>query len=50
MMGRLEKRYLLIQDILSWNGKRKEEELKKMNIIELEKIRNNLLFTKLSKI
>ncbi len=51
MMGHLEKKYLLIQNILTWgNGKYKEKELCSMNIPQLEKISNNLYCKKLSNI
>ena len=51
MMGRAEKKYLLLQNIIAWgNGKYKERDLYSMTIPELEKIYNYLYFKKLSNI
>ena len=51
MMGRLEKRYLWIKDILAWsNGKYKETELNNMTMTELFDIHNKLYCEKMSKI
>lgn len=51
MMGRLEKKYLWIQDILAWsNGKYKESNLNNMTMPELFKIHNKLYCKKMSKI
>lgn len=51
MMGRLEKKYLWIQDILEWsNGKYQEADLENKTMSELFEIHNNLYVAKMAKL
>lgn len=51
MMGRLEKKYNFIMDILAWcHGKYTKEQLEKMTMTELFEIHNNCYWDRMGEI